>query len=181
MPAGKKVFPVLKRIALTGPESSGKTWLCEALAKRFGCFSVPEMARLVLEKDGGSYDEEKVEVMARMQAEEEERLAALADQAGHSFLFCDTNLLVYQVWMETRFGRCPSWIQHSVQQPAYHFQFLLRPDLPWEEDPLRENPLDRDRLFLRYHSLLAASGANWSIIEGQSRLEDAVKIIEQFR
>ncbi len=169
---------MLKKIALTGPESSGKTTLCLALASHFQCRFVPEMARLILEKDGPAYDEKKVEEMARIQIQEEIRLEKLARESEEQFLFCDTNLLVYQVWMEVRFGRCPSWIVESVAQADYALQLLMYPDLPWEADPLRENPLDRLPLFHRYESILKKNTGAWVCIQGDKRFEEGRKLME---
>ena len=174
---------MLKKIALTGPESSGKTTLCLALASHFKCRFVPEMARVILEKEGSSYDEKKVEEMARRQIQEEIRLEKLARNAEEPFLFCDTNLLVYQVWMEVRFGHCPGWIKESVENADYDLQLLMHPDLPWEADPLRENPLDRLALFHRYESILKNGNGKWATVEGlgHSRFTYSLRLIEQFQ
>lgn len=170
---------MLKKIAVTGPECSGKTTLCRALAEEFNCLWVPEIARTVLEKDGPVYDARKVEAMARMQLEEENRLEKAAREAGHQWLFCDTNLLVYQVWTEVKFGHCPEWILEEINRADYHIQFLLRPDLPWEDDPLRENAGQLEMLFLRYQQIIKEKTDKWCLIEGKNRLEEAISIIEK--
>jgi nicotinamide riboside kinase len=123
----KTMEGTVKKIAITGPECSGKTTLCRALASHFNCLWVPEMARIVLEKDGPVYDAKKVEAMARMQLDEEKRLEKAAGEAGNEWLFCDTNLLVYQVWTEVKFGHCPEWILEEINRAEYYIQFLLRP------------------------------------------------------
>lgn len=164
---------MLKKIAVTGPECSGKTTLCKALSSHYQCFWVPEMARIILEKDGISYNARKVEDMARMQLKEEQRMEKSALNSGHEWLFCDTDLLVYQVWMEVRFGFCPDWIMEEIGKADYAHRLLLRPDLPWEDDGLRENALNRDELFERYRIILLESSNKWSIIEGEKRLEEA--------
>ena len=169
----------VKKIAITGPECSGKTTLCRALASHFNCLWVPEMARIVLEKDGPVYDAKKVEAMARMQLDEEKRLEKAAGEAGNEWLFCDTNLLVYQVWTEVKFGHCPEWILEEINRAEYYIQFLLRPDLPWEEDPLRENAGKLEKLFLRYERILSEISDNWCVIEGKNRLESAISIIDK--
>lgn len=169
----------MKKISLTGPECSGKTTLCRELATHFHCLWVPEMARLIQEKEGPHYTAEKVEAMARLQLEEEQRLEQLSVKAGHPWLFCDTDLLVYQIWMEERFGFCPDWIRQQVSQAGYFHTLLLKPDIPWMHDPLRENPHNRDLLFERYKIALNAGSIAWTEISGTNRIADAIRILSQ--
>ncbi|MFP6606898.1 MAG: ATPase, partial [Myxococcota bacterium] len=44
---------------------------------------------------------------------------------------------------------------------------LAKPDLPWQPDPLRESPTDRDRLFGVYQTTLDAYGYPFTEIEGE--------------
>lgn len=170
---------MLKKIAITGPECSGKTTLCKELAAHFSCLWVPEMARIVLEKDGPDYDVKKVEELARLQLEEERRMKILARQAGHEWLFCDTDMLVYQIWMKQRFGICPLWIKEKAADADYAMTLLLKPDLPWEHDPLRQNPHDREYLYQLYENELLKSGKFWRSIGGTSRLASAVQLMAE--
>ena len=52
---------------------------------------------------------------------------------------------------------------------------LPRPDFPWVEDPLRENPFDRDTLHARYRSLLDELAVPYRELTGskRQRLESA--------
>lgn len=170
---------MLKKIAITGPESCGKTTLCQQLAENFQCLWVPEMARIVLENEGPTYDAAKVEFMACMQLEEEQRLEKMAIEAGQEWLFCDTDFLVYQIWMEERFGFCPEWIRQQVLKAGYFHTLLLKPDTPWLHDPLRENPHNRDLLFERYKIALNAGNIAWTEISGTNRIADAIRILSQ--
>lgn len=170
---------MLKKISITGPECSGKTTLCKALSAHFNCLWVPEMARIVLEKDGPDYDVKKVEELARLQLEEENRLEMLAREAGHHWLFCDTDMLVYKIWMEQRFGICPLWIKEKSANADYAMILLLKPDLPWEHDPLRQNPYDREYLYQLYENELLKSGKRSKTIAGANRLETALRLIDE--
>jgi nicotinamide riboside kinase len=51
---------MLKRIAVTGPESTGKSLLTEQLARHYNTVWVPEFARSYLEKLGRPYDEDDI-------------------------------------------------------------------------------------------------------------------------
>lgn len=149
--------------------------LAEALAARFGARLVPEVARTYL--DGRTdYSAADVIEIARMQVAAE--TAALAE--GHSLLVCDTDLLVIRIWWEEKIGALPDELlelQALVSARAY---LLAKPDLPWEPDPLRENPTDRPRLFRRYVSLLDRSPHPYGIVEGtgEMRLENALAAVQ---
>jgi nicotinamide riboside kinase len=175
----KTIVSMLKKISITGPECSGKTTLCMALSAHFNCLWVPEMARIILEKDGPEYDEKKVEDLAKLQLEEENRLEAMARKAGHQWLFCDTDLIVYKIWMEQRFGKSPGWIGEKITSSDYALTFLLKPDLPWEYDPLRQNPHDRNFLYQLYENELLKSGIPWSSLGGVNRMKAALKLMDE--
>jgi NadR type nicotinamide-nucleotide adenylyltransferase len=133
----------IKNIVLTGPESSGKTTLARRLAELHGTAWVPEYAREYLENLGRPYEESDLLEIARGQLEREERAKAKAEK----FLFCDTGMLVLKVWSEVKYGNCHPWILEQLQSGRYDFFLLCAPDIPWEPDPLRENPDGRHFLY----------------------------------
>ena len=156
----------MKKIALIGPESSGKTSLCLALSEHFSCLWVPEMARIWLEKNGPDYSAKDVEEMARLQLHEEAKLEEEAREKKNPYLFCDTNLLVVKIWMEIRFGSCPDWILQEIEKPVYALQLLMKPDIGWTPDPLRENPDDQTFIYQHYENELISNGQKWKTISG---------------
>lgn len=172
------------RVAITGPESSGKSALAAALAARLLTTWVPEYAReyLLNLPDPAAYTLADLENIARGQlAAENEAAATLAPSRP---LFCDTDLLVILIWAEERFGRCPAWLRRAALAPtAYGRRLLLRPDLPWEPDPLREapDPAERARLFARYRATLQAAGLPFTEIGGvgEERVENAMWAIRR--
>lgn len=165
----------MQRIAITGPESSGKTTLARALAAHFGLPWVPEFAREYLADLRRPYDEEDLLCIAEGQLEAEQRVAA----ERPSMLVCDTDLLVIRIWSQEKFGRVDSRLEELVDGTEYHHTLLCRPDLPWEPDPLRENPHDRDRLFGIYEQELNALGRTYAVIQGErtERLHRAVHAV----
>ena len=86
-------------VCAVGPESTGKTTLCRALAVRFG---VPWLAEYAREHLAGSvdYGPETVEAIAREQQGGEREL--LARTAGGVVL--DTDLAVIAVWMREKYA-----------------------------------------------------------------------------
>jgi NadR type nicotinamide-nucleotide adenylyltransferase len=164
------------KIVITGPESSGKTSLAQALAQHFRAPLVPEFARTFLEQHGPAYVEKDLLTMAQGQVVVEER----AQKSGPALVVCDTDLITVRIWSEEKFGRCHPWILQQTEQRVYDLWLLCKPDLPWAPDPLRENPDDRDRLFERYADLLDALGKPYMIISGEGPLRTslAVGIVE---
>ena len=158
------------RIALTGPESTGKSSMVEQLAKHYGCPFVPEFAREYLRKLNRSYTANDVEIIARKQIEQED-----AFFGNSNIIFCDTDLLVCRIWMEVVFGACPDWLVAESRKRRYSHTLLMNIDIPWEPDPLREHPHLRDELFTRYRTALIEDQRTFTIISGmnEERFENA--------
>lgn len=146
--------------------------MAEALATHFGGRLVPEVARSYL-GEGKAYRAEDVMEIARLQAAAER--AAL--EGGATLIVCDTDLLVIRVWWEEKFGELPELLVRMLKDRAERAYLLVRPDLPWVADPLRENPEDRQRLFAVYERLLIAEEMPHRIISGhgEARLREAVE------
>jgi len=162
-------------IAIIGPESTGKTALSLELGKRFNAPVVPEYAREHLTGRGGSYTQEELGLIAKGQFDAEQQLL----NEGHPLVICDTDISVIKIWSDAKYGNTAADITTLFARQSDRFLLLMKPDLPWEPDPLRENPDDRDELFDRYVALLDESGANYAIVsgEGEERLNNAMNAI----
>jgi NadR type nicotinamide-nucleotide adenylyltransferase len=184
----------LKKIVVIGPESTGKSTLCEGLARHFqrayATDWAPEYAREYLQTHGMAYTYEDLTTIARGQLALEDRHAAALGGAhgttaggGHSLLFIDTDLYVMKVWSEYVFGRCETWILKEIAERKYDGYLLCRTDLPWATDPLREYPdlETRERLFYIYKDLLVNQNVPWAAIGGVAgeRLEHGVEAVER--
>lgn len=141
---------ILPRIAVTGPESSGKTTLAAALASELDTVFVPEFARQYLSALERPYTLADLEIILRNQLLQEE----LQLSGAKHYLICDTDPLVVKIWAEERFGRCPAYIQQQFENHQYRLRVLCGVEIPWQPDPLRENPHDRDRLHELYRKTL---------------------------
>ncbi len=173
---GEKNF--MQKIVLTGPESTGKTTLAKQLAGHFGTLWVPEFAREYLEKLNRPYREDDLLEIAKGQVAAEEELT----EKAKDLLFLDTSLEVIKIWSQVVFGRCHPVIQDQLKNRLPDLYLLCRPDLPWEPDPLRENPSDRDVLFDLYQCELAGLGSLFIELNGvgNERFEKAVAHVETF-
>lgn len=163
------------RVALTGPESTGKTTLSRLLAEHYRTAWAPEYARAYLTERGPHYTLADLEDIARGQLEAEEQAVAEARRLGRPLVFCDTDLLVIKIWAEHSFGYCPNWILRQMAQQHYALVLLLNVDLAWEPDPLREHPQHRGHFYSLYQRELRDQLSNFAEISGQppQRFEEA--------
>lgn len=166
-------------MAIVGSESSGKTFLAEKLAARYGCLWVPEYARTYLAQKNIPYTKEDVEHIARGQLAAEDAAAAASGKNG--LLICDTNLLVIKIWMEHKYGAAPAWIDGEIATRKYALHLLTAPDIPYEHDPLRENPELGKYFFEKYEKLLLQLNLPFAIISGSQRVESAARAIDALK
>lgn len=169
----------LKRIAIVGPECTGKTSLAMQLASICKTIWVPEFARTFLETLGRPYVESDLLDIAKGQISLEDKLA---NEATH-LLICDTNLLVVQIWSEFKYHKCDPWILDNVISRDYDLYFLTDIDMPWEDDPQRENPEQREELFSLYKQALNAMQVKYIQLSGNDavRLEKAMGAIKELQ
>ncbi|MDO8896020.1 MAG: ATP-binding protein [Bacteroidales bacterium] len=184
---------MLKRIAVTGPESTGKSWLAEKLAAYFHAEWIPEYAREYLDNATASnehpglakpqtnternYSLSDIEKIAMMQMELIEKEA----KKTKGLLIADTEMLVCSVWAEYVFGEIPESISNLTKNQHFDLYLLCNTDIPWEADALREHPNERAVIFAKYESALIQRGWPYVIISGlhNERLNNAVQAIEK--
>lgn len=163
------------KIVVTGPESSGKTTLAQALAAHYQVPWVAEYARTYIEKLTQAYQEADLLAIAQGQAQREDEVT----QKNPRLLIYDTSLLVISVWSHYRYGRCHPWIAEQLaQRPVDHY-LLCYPDLTWQPDPQRENPNDRPALFARYEEALREKPHTIVSGQGSARLDTATNAIDR--
>jgi NadR type nicotinamide-nucleotide adenylyltransferase len=166
----------VRRIALIGPESTGKTTLCMQLAEHYKTVWVPEYARMFMENLKRAYTYEDVVNCAREQMKAEDAMAANTNR----FLFCDTELINYKIWFEDKFKKVPDWLEAEIIKRKHDFYLLTSPDLPWIREAVRENPHRREYLFDLYKKELEKRNFAHRIISGsgESRLQTAIGYID---
>lgn len=166
------------KIAITGPESTGKSCLAAGLARHYRTVFVPEYARKYIEMLARPYVWGDILKIAMGQIASEQAMMKKTD----SMLFCDTELIVTKIWSDVKFGKCDPWILGMIKENRYDLFLLCDIDLPWEEDPQREDPDRREFLFDLYTKELTGYGFPFFVISGSGdqRLQNAVKVIETF-
>ena len=171
----------MKKIVITGPESTGKSTLCMQLAEHYQTRWVPEFAREYLLKHGMDYSYDDLLTIARGQIALEEKYISSVN--SRSLLFIDTDMYVMKVWCEFVFGKCHPWILNQVVDRSYDLYLLCNIDLPWTKDELREYPdiESRRKLYHIYKDILVNQSVPWKEISGnnEQRLQKAVKAVDE--
>lgn len=194
----------LIRIVTIGPESTGKSSLCESLAKAYNTLWCPEYAREFLLRakasghigdpnaPHGNYDVDDLLTIAKGQIALENEMAVKAmenwsnqsdKKTTQPVLFIDTDMYVMKVWSEVVFGKCHSFILEQIAERHYDFYLLCGTDLPWVKDELREypDPAMRNELFHIYQDILIHQHTPWAKISGEreSRVQRAIDAINK--
>lgn len=173
----------IKKIVVIGPESTGKSTLCEQLAAHYQTIWVKEYAREYLLKNGTQYTYDQLLDIARGQLDNEALGLEQLEQTNQSnLLIIDTDMQVMKVWCEYVFGNCHRWILDQIVQRKYDLYLLCDTDLPWVKDELREYPdLEaRNQLFQHYKTAMLSQNTPWVDIKGLEveRLHAAVSAID---
>ena len=179
---------MLKKIAIIGPESTGKSTLCEQLAEHYHTLWCPEYAREYLTKHGMMYTYNDLLTIAQGQVVLEDEYIQLAignwQLASNRIypLFIDTDMHVMKVWCEFVFGKCHQFILDQIVERKYDLYFLCNVDLPWTADELREYPdlETRQELYEIYKRIMTNQPVPWVEISGGSeeRFETAVRTVD---
>lgn len=152
------------RVGIIGPESTGKSTLASYLAQRYKGVLVPEYAREYMEQllPGAGYDYDDVLAIAKHQ------IAQLKAMEGDEVAFFDTELIITKVWFLHKFGKCPECLLEAIDKYPMDVYLLCYPDMPWQPDPVRENPTIREYLFEWYEREIQALGIPYYIIRHDS-------------
>ena len=169
------------KIAITGPESTGKSTLSEKLAHHYKTDFVPEYSRSYLENFVGQYTENDVVEIAKGQ----HNLILEEEKKSSKILIADTEIIVCKIWVEYVFKHSNKVIDEILKQQDFDLYLLCDIDLPWVYDPLRENPDidERKELFEIYRNTLEQMKVPFEIVSGDNdeRVNNAIKIIEKYR
>jgi len=168
----------LKTIVVTGPESTGKTTLTEALALKLNATWIPEYARSYVEKLQRPYHYQDLENIAKHQIQQEKKYSK---NANNGILLMDTWLIVTKIWFEVVYGNSPPWVDEYLASSEIDLFLVCSPDIPWVADQVRENGGEmRKVLFDRYCKEIEFYGFSYEIVEGfgDIRFQNALKLLQ---
>ena len=152
------------KIAILGPESTGKTMLAEQLADYFQAPWVPEYAREYVESLSVPYTYDDICIIARKQIQQEQEIENLTAPAD--YVFFDTELIITKVWFTYCFEQIPDFLTKQLDSGFFDLYLLCSPDLPWEPDPVREHVEDREFFFNWYKKEIEQTGKPYVIVTG---------------
>lgn len=160
------------KIAFTGPESSGKTTMAMWASEYLSCEMISEYAREYL-SGKTHYTIDDLNKIAKEQFKR---------NASSGTLILDTEMLVMKIWCEEKYNTCSKHISSLLMNQNIEFYFLCKPDIPWVDDPLRENANDRVRLFDLYEKNLNEQGFDFLVLKGslEERKQTIIKILQKY-
>jgi NadR type nicotinamide-nucleotide adenylyltransferase len=189
---------MIKKIVAIGPESTGKSTLCNQLAEHFNTIWCPEYAREYLNQNGVKYGYNDLIKITEGQLAIEDYLTELTVSSEelvnennsqltthHSqLLFIDTNMYVMKVWYEYVFEKCEYVVLDEIAKRKYDLYLLCNTDLPWIAEDMREYPDEKPRkeLYNIYKDLLINQTTPWVEISGnyEERLNKAIEAVKNF-
>ena len=163
------------KIAITGPECTGKSTLAKKLAKHFETIWIPEYAREYIENLSRPYHRDDLLKSASGQYN------AIEDVENQSLpiVFADTEMTVLKVWSDHKYGQTPPQILEMLDKQHFDHYLLMNIDLPWVYDSQREHPHLRQHFFDIYKNELISRKWPFSVISGteEARFQNALEVL----
>jgi len=170
----------VRRIAILGAESSGKSTLCGALARRYGTPWVPEYLREFVDTHQRvPFEADQYGIALTQRARED----AAAEQANE-FLFCDTTPLMTALYSQVYWGRVDAQLARLAATHDYALTLVTAPDTPWVADGLmRESEEVRQRVYAMLVRELDERAIRFVLLEGDlphrlRQVEAALKVLK---
>jgi NadR type nicotinamide-nucleotide adenylyltransferase len=152
----------LRRVTVTGSESTGKTWLAERLALHFGTVWSREFSREYALHKAVPLDASDVEPIARGQIRGEDDVL----RGARGLAILDTDLVSTVVYAEHYYGRCPPWIEEAARERLAELYLLCDIDVPWMPDPARDRPHARREMHAAFTAQLERYHASYVVVRG---------------
>lgn len=131
-PAVRPFF--VKRVAIVGTESCGKTTLVKKLAEHYATNGIHEVGRKYCERYADYLTREMFDDIAM----DHYRLQQTKAEASNKLLLVDSDAVITQYYLDMYFsGAQSSLIEEIIKLQNYDLVLYLEPDVPWVDDGLR--------------------------------------------
>ena len=166
----------VKKICISGSESTGKSTLAERLGRYFETAFVPEMAREVIETTDEVVFDDLLKIATLHAATINERLPL-----ANKILICDTDVNITKSYAQYLFKQpleVPEWINAANQ---FHLHLFLDTDCPYVQDGTRLSEAERNALSGYHEKQLQEAGIAYVKIGGgwEERFEQAKAVIKE--
>jgi HTH-type transcriptional repressor of NAD biosynthesis genes len=165
----------VRRVVVTGSESTGKTTLARDLARHFDTLWTPEYGRVYLDETARPFATEDMEPIARGQIALEED----ARRRANRIVVQDTDLVSTVVYSRHYHGTCPAWIEERSRSRRADLYLLLDTDVAWVADPQRDRPHLRREMQEHFRASLEERGCPIVEVSGtwEARFAQAVAAV----
>ena len=178
LPAARPYFA--RRVAIIGPESSGKSTLTQFLAARFETKYAAEYARSYLDAVSPEITAEALLAIACGHRASED---ALAEQCS-GLLFCDTEAITTKLYSQLFLNFVPPSIEAYVAEDRYALYLVTSATEDWVPDPQRYQPEHAARAAFSRACVLELERLRrrFVLLEGswEQRTAQAVAAVEAF-
>lgn len=167
----------MKKVVLTGSESTGKSELAARLGAHFHAPVSPEFVRDFAAQRGRTLTFGDHGLIAKGQiAAEDEAIARAQD-----LVILDTDLVSTVVYCDHYFGKVPSWIDQKARDRLADIYLLCAADIPWQPDGVRDRGDRREEMHGLFRARLLQYNALVVDIRGDrdTRFQTAVNAIQR--
>ncbi|HOP30943.1 MAG TPA: AAA family ATPase [Spirochaetota bacterium] len=167
----------VKKICIFGPESTGKTVLTERLAAHYKTEFVPEVARHIIDDEGGNVTYEIIEKIGPAHAD----AIIQKKRNAERFLFVDTDVEITGLFSDYYFCKVPEFPAWVYAANSFDLYLFTETDTPYIEDPQRDSEHMREVFRNKLLDILHSKNADYEIISGSwdERFEKAIAAIEK--
>ena len=172
----------VKRLALLGGESSGKTTLAHALAQALGTVWVPEYGRQRWEQLRETLSADELVHVAQVQVAWEDEHARSPAARASGWIVCDTTPLTTLQYGLHDHGRVPAAL-HALADRHYDLSVLCEPDFDFVQDGCRRDAHFRRAQHAWTLAALAERGVQPLIVRGpvEARLAQVRAALDEQR
>lgn len=165
----------IKLVCFYGPESTGKTYMAEQMAKRFNTEFIPEVAREMLTENIFSVQD----IVAIGNAHYDRIVEKL--KTANKLLFCDTDAITTQIYSQHYLGIVPPELYALETKVTYDLYFLFDIDVPWIADGLRDLQHLRKEMFDTFKDALVKRNIKYILVTGdwQKRERIVTEVIDK--
>jgi HTH-type transcriptional regulator, transcriptional repressor of NAD biosynthesis genes len=166
---------LIRKIAIVGTESTGKTTLAQELARRLDTLWAHEYGRELWVDQGGGASFADYLKIARTQQRREEELR----RDARRFLFCDTTPWTTLHWCLWMHGTADPRVFELADRTMNDYTwFVCADDFPWVQDGSREMGDGQARRFQEQQVAdLEARGVPYVVLEGST--EERISLVHQ--